>query len=124
MVEQRREEAIDRLNSDLHAVAEAFQSSHNTSEQITSPMDDLSRMTNTKRFGIAFAIGYGYFIASLFIGHYGPHFPSWLGVVAYPTQLLLGVAMFVGPIGLVLLAILPFFIIALVYWGIGLFADR
>lgn len=74
-------------------------------------------MTKKNRLNIAIATTFGYLIGTELIG---PHLPSWLNWLAFPTSLIGGAFIFAGPfIGLLIATVGATILTFLSYWLIG-----
>lgn len=78
-------------------------------------------MTKKNRLNIAIATTFGYLIGTELIG---PHLPSWLNWLAFPTSLIGGAFIFAGPfIGLLIATVGATILTFLSYWLIGFLVE-
>ena len=78
-------------------------------------------MIEKNRLNIAITVTFGYLIGAELIG---PHLPSWLNWLAFPTSLIGGAFIFAGPfIGLLITTVGATILTALSYWLIGFFIE-
>ncbi|WP_234085667.1 hypothetical protein [Azonexus sp. R2A61] len=78
-------------------------------------------MTKKNRLNIAIAVTFGQLIGTELIG---PHLPSWLNWLAFPTSLIGGAFIFAGPfIGLLVATVGAIILTALSYWLLGFFIE-
>ena len=78
-------------------------------------------MIEKNRLNIAITVTFGYLIGAELIG---PHLPSWLNWLAFPTSLIGGAFIFAGPfIGLLVAIVGAIILTALSYWLIGFFIE-